>query len=129
MSPLEVWYAPGCENHVDAAPDEKVRKFREQLANEPASVLSRTSSPRSRRQVGGRRRLVDQPPLLFHVGDPGFEERVREALADYRQSLSDERRVLLDRYHLEDFALKVVGIGSVGTRCFIGLFFYEEDIP
>ena len=57
------------------------------------------------------------------------EERVREGLAAYRQSLSDERRVLLDRYRLEDYALKVVGIGSVGTRCYILLFFDEEDHP
>ena len=54
---------------------------------------------------------------------------MREGLEDYRQSLSDERRVLLDRYRLEDFALKVVGIGSVGTRCYIGLFFSEENHP
>jgi len=43
--------------------------------------------------------------------------------------LSDERRVLLDRYRLEDIALKVVGIGSVGTRCFIGLLFSEDGHP
>jgi hypothetical protein len=41
-----------------------------------------------------RRRLVDQPPLLFHVSDAGFEEWVREALADYRETLANERRVL-----------------------------------
>ena len=43
--------------------------------------------------------------------------------------MSDERRVLLDRYRLEDFALKVVGIGSVGTRCYIGLLFSEDGHP
>ena len=43
--------------------------------------------------------------------------------------MSDERRVLLDRYRLEDIALKVVGIGSVGTRCFIGLLFSEDGHP
>ena len=58
-----------------------------------------------------------------------FEQRVHEGLADYRESLSDERRVLLDRYRLEDCALKVVGIGSVGTRCYIGLLFSEDGHP
>ena len=47
----------------------------------------------------------------------------------YRQTLSDERRILLDRYRFEDAALKVVGIGSVGTRCFVGLFFSEDNHP
>ncbi len=48
---------------------------------------------------------------------------------DYRQSLPDDRRVLFDRYQLEDFAVKVVGIGSVGTRCMVGLFFSAEGHP
>jgi uncharacterized protein (DUF2252 family) len=43
--------------------------------------------------------------------------------------LPDERRVLLDRYRLEDIALKVVGIGSVGTRCYVGLLFSEDGHP
>jgi uncharacterized protein (DUF2252 family) len=85
--------------------------------------------PRIATLVDGRHRLVDQPPILFHVSEPDFEQRVREALADYRESLSDERRVLLDRYRMEDVALKVVGIGSVGTRCYIGLLFSEDGHP
>ena len=40
-----------------------------------------------------------------------------QAFHDYRESFPDERRVLLDRYHLVDLAMKVVGVGSVGTRC------------
>jgi hypothetical protein len=48
---------------------------------------------------------------------------------DYSTSLSDERRILFDRYRFEDAALKVVGIGSVGTRCMIGLFFQKTTIP
>jgi uncharacterized protein (DUF2252 family) len=47
----------------------------------------------------------------------------------YRESVPDERRVLFDRYRMEDFAMKVVGIGSVGTRCWIVLFFSEENHP
>jgi len=48
---------------------------------------------------------------------------------DYRSSLPDERRVLFDRYRMEDHAIKAVGIGSVGTRCFVGLFFSAENHP
>ncbi|MGE8165357.1 DUF2252 domain-containing protein [Paraburkholderia sp. NPDC080076] len=129
-NPLEVWYTRlDMETLIAMAPDEKVKKYRERLAEKARQRVVENLFPKITGEVAGRRRLVDQPPLLYHVSEPGFEERVREALADYRRSLSDERRVLMDRYHLEDFAVKVVGIGSVGTRCFIGLFFDEEDHP
>jgi hypothetical protein len=77
------------------------------------------------------RRLLDQPPT-FHVGRKDrkdWEERVQEMLEDYRQSLSDSVCTLIDSHRLQDFALKVVGIGSVGTRCFVGLFFSAENHP
>jgi uncharacterized protein (DUF2252 family) len=50
-------------------------------------------------------------------------------MEDYRRSLPDSVRVLFDRYRLEDWAIKVVGIGSVGTRCLVGLFFSPEGHP
>jgi len=49
------------------------------------------------------------------------------ALADYRETLQEDRRVLLDRYHLEDYALKVVGVGSVGLGAFAVLFLGTGD--
>lgn len=130
MTPLEVWYTRlDMKTLIEMAPDEKVKKLREQLAEKARQRVVENLFPKITGEVAGRRRLVDQPPLVFHIAEADFEERVREGLVDYRESLSDERRVLLDRYHLEDFALKVVGIGSVGTRCYIGLFFDEEDHP
>jgi len=130
MRPLEVWYQRMEEQAViKAAPSAKARKFRQQIADRARERVIENLFPKITREVGGRHRLVDQPPILFHVTEPGFEERVQEAAADYRNSLSDERRVLLDRYRLEDFALKVVGIGSVGTRCYIGLLFSEDGHP
>jgi uncharacterized protein (DUF2252 family) len=72
---------------------------------------------------------VDQPPVLFHLAETDAEERFREGIEDYRASLPDDRRVLFHRYRLEDWAVKVVGIGSVGTRCLVGLFFSPEGHP
>ena len=54
---------------------------------------------------------------------------IRDVLDGYRSSLAGERRVLFDRYRLEDFGMKVVGIGSVGMRCFVALFFSAENQP
>ena len=130
MNPLEVWYS--CldqEALLETAPDEKVRRLRQQITDKARERVVENVFPKLAEQVAGSPRLVDQPPIIYHVGDPDFLDRVREGLADYRATLSDERRVLLDRYRLVDAAMKVVGIGSVGTRCFIALMFSEENHP
>ena len=130
MSPLEVWYNRlDMETIIEMAPDVKAKEFREEMANKARQRVIENLFPKIAAPVGGRPRFVDQPPILFHPAVEDFQERVREGLEDYRQSLSVERRVLFDRYRLEDAALKVVGIGSVGTRCFIGLFFSENNHP
>ena len=94
-----------------------------------ASASSRISSPRSRRWSTDATGWSTSRRFCFMWPSRTSRQRVHEALADYRESLSDERRVLLDRYRLEDCALKVVGIGSVGTRCYIGLLFSEDGHP
>jgi uncharacterized protein (DUF2252 family) len=131
MSPLEVWYTRlDVEKIIASAPDEKAKKLRQQYADKARQRVIENLFPKiAEKVVDGRHRFVDQPPLVFHVSDPDLEGRIQDGLADYRQTLTDERRVLFDRYRLEDFALKVVGIGSVGTRCYMGLFFDEENHP
>ncbi|MBV2131940.1 DUF2252 domain-containing protein [Pseudomonas sp. MAP12] len=130
MNPLEVWYSRlDIETLLETAPDEKARKIRQQLADRARERVGESVFPKLATQVAGLPRIVDQPPILYHVAEPDFMDKIREGLEAYRATLSDERRVLLDRYHLVDAALKVVGIGSVGTRCFIGLFFSEENHP
>ena len=56
-------------------------------------------------------------------------DMIREALAKYRETLAEDRRVLLDRYRLVDAAIKVVGIGSVGTLCMVALMMSIADHP
>ncbi|OXY94314.1 DUF2252 domain-containing protein [Streptomyces diastatochromogenes] len=70
--------------------------------------------------VGGRRRIIHDPPLLEPAGVPDMAS-LRKIFCDYRSTLAEERRHLLDRYRFVDAARKVVGVGSVGTRCFIVL--------
>jgi uncharacterized protein (DUF2252 family) len=130
LSPLEVWYTRiGAEQAIEMSPDEKTRKIREQIMAKARERIIEHLYPKIVTQTGGRNRFVDQPPILYHVNEPDWETIVREGLEDYRQSLPEERRVLFDRYQLEDFALKVVGIGSVGTRCYIALLFSEDNHP
>ena len=77
----------------------------------------------------GRRRIVDHPPLITHHHE-ATPERIAKALAGYRDSIAEDRRVLFDRYELVDTALKVVGVGSVGLGAFAVLFLGgDEDDP
>jgi len=130
MSPLEVWYDRlDAQTIIGMAPNAKFRKIRERIVAQAQERIGDYLYPKISGEVGGRRRLIDQPPVLFHVSAKGFESNIREALAGYRSTLPDERRLLFDRYRLEDVAIKAVGIGSVGTRCFVGLFFSAENHP
>ncbi|MFB7865672.1 DUF2252 domain-containing protein [Streptomyces sp. NPDC056069] len=75
---------------------------------------------------GTGRHIVEDPPLLERVTDLD-RVGIGKIFSDYRSSLSEERRVLLDRFHFVDAARKVVGVGSVGTRCFILLLEGRDD--
>jgi uncharacterized protein (DUF2252 family) len=70
----------------------------------------------------GRLHIVDDPPLVRHPRDDELGLSLRRFFRGYYASLQDDRRALIERYRFVDFALKVVGVGSVGTRCFIVLF-------
>jgi uncharacterized protein (DUF2252 family) len=73
-------------------------------------------------KIGGRRRFVEAPPLLVHIENAGDEVDEVQSLVDaYRASLSDDRRYMFDRFRILDVARKVVGVGSVGTRCWVAL--------
>ncbi|MEE3635595.1 DUF2252 domain-containing protein [Pseudomonas sp. AL 58] len=130
MSPLEVWYDRlDAQTILEMSPNSKIRRNREELIAKAKTRVGDYLYPTISSEVGGRRRLIDQPPILFHVYEKDFEQNVKIALDDYRISLPHERRVLFDRYRMEDIAVKAVGIGSVGTYCFVGLFFSAENHP
>jgi hypothetical protein len=65
--------------------------------------------------VDGRRVILEDPPVITHVAVQGLEK----VFTDYRATMPENRRDFLERYRFVDFALKVVGVGSVGTRCFV----------
>jgi len=76
--------------------------------------------------------IKDQLPTIFHARghSPGQVEKVvRDTFAGYRETLSPAVQSLLDRYQLRDAAIKVVGVGSVGTRCWVLLFMAAEGDP
>ena len=77
-------------------------------------------------EVDGGYRIENDPPLITHRTYP-IAQRIPEVWSAYRSSLQEDRRILLDRYRLVDIARKVVGVGSVGLRCFIVLLLGSDD--
>ncbi|MBO9548060.1 DUF2252 domain-containing protein [Pseudomonas sp.] len=130
MQPLEVWYSRlDTQTLLAMTPNAKERKQLERLFERAHNRGSDYASPKIAEQVAGHLRIIDQPPTIRHLGDADFLGTVQQSLSEYRNSLADERRVLFDRYQLADAALKVVGIGSVGTRCYIALMLSADNSP
>ncbi|MEU1038969.1 DUF2252 domain-containing protein [Streptomyces sp. NPDC005907] len=118
---LAVWY-----ERVDAdllVPLVRSARHRGRAESSLARARRRTSLQalgRLTETVDGRPRIVQDPPLLERAGPPDMGA-LRKIFSDYRSTLSEERRLLLGRYRFMDAARKVVGVGSVGTRCFVVL--------
>ncbi|MER5208005.1 DUF2252 domain-containing protein [Streptomyces sp. NPDC002825] len=127
LGELEVWYERISADdilHVVRGQD------RARLTKRLAGARRRTSlqalAKLTERDEAGNRHIVDDPPLLERVADID-RATLGKIFSDYRSSLPEERRVLLDRYHYVDAARKVVGVGSVGTRCFVLLLEGRDD--
>jgi uncharacterized protein (DUF2252 family) len=130
MDVLDIWYS-----RVDA--DDAVRT----LGTEPAAPIrtalakarhhtSQAALPRLTELAGdGARRIADHPPLVTH--DLGADETAAlgSLMDSYRASLDDDRCALVDRFRSVDIARKVVGVGSVGTRCYIVLLASDTGEP
>jgi len=132
MKNLDVWYA-----HLDI--DSALSELASQLAprsvkrTEKALAKARTRDSMSAfakltHIVDGQPRIVAEPPLIVPIDDllSGSErdemfDELQTRLRSYRESLIHDRRVLLQEFRLTDFARKVVGVGSVGTRAWIAL--------
>jgi uncharacterized protein (DUF2252 family) len=136
MSTLDVWYA-----HVDAG--ELVTELRNEAQRRGARAVER-SAVRARlndssralakltRLVDGEPRIVSDPPLIVPIdelagGGSELEAELRAIFRSYRRSLEPDRRALLERFRYGDLARKVVGIGSVGTRCWILLLLGRDE--
>ncbi len=130
QSPLEVWYGHlDLEKFAKEAPNKTTRLRREQLIRKAEKQVAEYLFPKITTEINGDKRLIDNPPLIYHLDDTWIEKIGRPAVESYRASLSHDRKVLLDRYQLKDIVVKVVGIGSVGTRCFVALLMTPDGHP
>jgi uncharacterized protein (DUF2252 family) len=132
MNHLDVWYF-----HIDAEGILAMargmagrREIEKRLERASARASKRTrieTFPKLAEVVDGQYRIKDEPPLIFHYDqfhpdtDDLDTDEWRAMVKDYVMSLPEERRVVIMRYRSVDVAQKVVGVGSVGTRCAIVL--------
>jgi uncharacterized protein (DUF2252 family) len=102
------------------------------LQKERGRSIAEDIFPKLADQKGEKPVIKDQLPTIFHMeGYPAgkIQNALTSALEKYRATLHYAQQSLLDRYELRDAAIKVVGIGSVGTRCWVLLFMAGEDDP
>jgi uncharacterized protein (DUF2252 family) len=131
MTNLEVWYARlDIDDTMELLAEQLTPKIVKQTSKALAKARTRDSvsaASKLTQIVDGELRILADPPLIVPIGE--LEEHGRERMFDalgermraYRASLPHERRILLEQFQLTDFARKVVGVGSVGTRAWIAL--------
>ncbi len=130
MGDLDVWYAKqDIETLTRAVQSEGHKGKQLEKAAEKAHTKDSTKAlSRLTQQVNGTLRIVSDPPLIVPLQDlidagetPEIEREMSKLIDAYKRTLSGAAARLMDEYHYVDMARKVVGVGSVGTRCWIAL--------
>jgi uncharacterized protein (DUF2252 family) len=131
---LDVWYTRFAADQVIAEitprADKAAVKAAKKAIQKAETRTSLGSLEKFAERVDGGYRIKDLPPVIVHPPETmaaGFEKVIDKGLASYARSLAPDRRVVLDHYHYEDFARKVVGVGSVGTEALMLLLMGDRD--
>ena len=138
MHELDLWYAAADADQVSADLVTQLKKHsRKKLDKTLAKARTRDrhrSFNKLTEIVDGERRIVADPPLIVPISDllparamEQLELQLRGLLARYQHTLQTDRRVLVQAFEFVDMARKVVGVGSVGTRCWIVLMRGHDD--
>ena len=139
MTNLDVWYAHADVTELRAQFDSQLRaRQRKYLDKGLAKARTRDSMQelaKLTRMVDGRPRIISDPPLLVPIDElipaqtdrAGLEAELTGLIATYQRTLETDRRYLLHQFEFCDMARKVVGVGSVGTRCWIVLMLGRDE--
>jgi uncharacterized protein (DUF2252 family) len=139
MTNLDVWYAHMDINELRAELDSQLRARQRKLMDKGlAKARTRDSTEelvKLSHMVDGRPRIISDPPVLVPIDELlptgkerlSFQEEIAGLIAKYQRTLETDRRYLLQQYEFCDMARKVVGVGSVGTRCWIVLMLGRDD--
>jgi uncharacterized protein (DUF2252 family) len=126
-SPLDRWYyIIDSELLIRTAPDKATRCRRQRFEKRARARTADQLLGKLMVEDHGRVKFLEQLPVIARLEPNGeLEKSFRTVMGRYPMSLPDDRRFLLSRYHLDDLAFKVVGVGSVGTRCAVALYVSE----
>ncbi|WP_051229497.1 DUF2252 domain-containing protein [Paludibacterium yongneupense] len=142
MGQMDIWYSRiSYGDLLDMAQDPALRETLLKLAERARNRTSERLLPKITADENGLLRLKDNPPVLFHTGDTtlirsvtwpagsDWREQAEAMLQTYIGTLKEDRAELARRFRLVDLAFKVVGVGSVGTRCLVALLQDSYDTP
>jgi uncharacterized protein (DUF2252 family) len=139
MTNLDVWYARADMTEVRAQFDVQLQARQRKMLDEGlAKARTRDSTQelgKLTKMVDGRPRIISDPPLLVPIDElipaetdrADLEGQLTGLIAKYQRTLETDRRYLLQQYEFCDMARKVVGVGSVGTRCWIVLMLGRDE--
>ena len=131
MPTMQAWYV-SVSGLAETVGNPRLRKRYDKVVRAERVHGSANEFAELAHYVDGVPRIKDDRPLVYHVDAeraPAFWRRIHRELRRYRESLPDDRRVLFDRFQLCDMAMKVVGVGSVGTACAVALFLAAKEDP
>ncbi len=134
---LDVWYtrlnADNVIKELAVTSDKAAVKSAKKLLAKAQTRTSLGSLEKFAERVDGGYRIKQQPPVIVRPPETltdDFKQIIDQGITDYANSLAPDRRLVLDHYHYEDFARKVVGVGSVGTEAMMVLLMGDrEDDP
>ena len=133
LSPLEIWHS-----RIDL--EQELKHIKSPELRRSLSTVIRHAQHRGLDKddnfphlvTGGEPKIADKPPTIFHITPKtvgGHKIDFARSFALYRETLTPDRTVLLERYRMVDVAFKAVGVGSVGTICVVGLFLSGDHEP
>jgi uncharacterized protein (DUF2252 family) len=127
MRHIDVWYARIDPESIGQFVRRSDRSYVEKELEKARRSSSLVAFPRFTRKVDGRYRIKDDPPTITHLDDEELAQQLGALVERYSESLQEDRTVLLRKYSFVDVAHKVVGVGSVGTRCYVALLMGSEE--
>lgn len=134
MSILDIWYEKiEWEHCIQRTTDEELQRKLKDGLTKAMKRDDRYYFPKLTEEIDGQYMIKDRGKLIYHpdatTDEKPLFDQVAEALKKYKATLQDDRQRLVDRYKLADTAIKVVGVGSVGTMCLVALLLAPDAEP
>jgi uncharacterized protein (DUF2252 family) len=123
----EIWYRRVDAVELEAGATGVTKRYFRRMFRKARRRTSKREVRRLVVTVDDEARIREDPPLIFPLSDAQMRNHMRTLVDEYVASLTPDRRVLIDSYHVIDLAYRVGGVGSVGTRCLVALRFGDGD--